>query len=71
MKDNFRNVNIFITQQESTRELEDKVLNLLRDKAELEREIRAAEHAQRELKELDAKLNKCYKLLAIKNSSHE
>jgi len=69
MKDKFKNVKIFI-REEHPRDTEQSLKYLLEEKAELEREIRAGEHAKREIIEVNNKIIACCKTL-IKNSSHE
>ena len=63
---NFRNVKIIITEQ--AEQTEQRLKYLLEEKAELERQIRAGEHARMEIKEINKKLNDCYKSLIEKKS---
>jgi len=58
-----------IMQEQNRKQKEEEVYNLLREKFELQREIRVGESAAIEIKELDKKINKYYVQLA--NSSLE
>ena len=58
-----------IMQEQTKKQKEEEVYNLLREKFELQREIRVGESAAIEIKELDKKINKYYVQLA--NSSLE
>ena len=58
-----------IMQEQTKKQKEEEVYNLLRQKFNLEREVRVGESAAIEIKELDKKINKYYVQLA--NSSLE
>ena len=62
---NFRNVKIIITEQ--AEQTEQRLKYLLEEKAELERQIRAGEHARMEIIEVNKKLIDCYKSLIEKS----
>ena len=58
-----------IMHEQNRKQKEEEVYNLLRQKFNLEREVRVGESAAIEIKELDKKINKYYVQLA--NSSLE
>ena len=58
-----------IMQEQTKKQKEEEVYNLLRQKFNLEREIRVGESAAIEIKELDKKINKYY--VQLGNSSLE
>ena len=60
------NIRIIIT-EEHPLQVEQRVLNLLNEKAELDRDVRAGDHAKMELKRVKEQLKDCYKFL-IENS---
>lgn len=63
------NIKIIIN-EEHPLQTEQRLKYLLEEKSELDREVRAGEHAKMELKKVNKDLNDCYKTL-IKNSPHK